>query len=147
MPSSSKRSVNHSSSSNSQSPRCKPSPQPIHRTVVELGANVTNVSLGDRIFTQAQANALCGPDRGGLQQYALLHADYAAGIPDQLSFDEFAALADFGRVIITASTRNLVKVEYLDSLAATQVVERKSEFGDVLARIREIVGDDLVCIL
>ncbi|KAL2871397.1 zinc-binding alcohol dehydrogenase family protein [Aspergillus lucknowensis] len=171
--------------------------QDIAGTVVSLGDNVTKFAVGDRIF--GQSDVLGGPDQGGLQQYVVLHADYAAKIPDGLSFDEaatipvnavagfvalfhesgfgltpaefnsgqesvdysnetilvigggsntgkfglqFAKLAGFGRVVTTASTRDAAKVDYLKSLGATHVIDREAE--DVVARIRELVGDDLL---
>lgn len=63
--------------------------QDISGTVLELGAGVTSFSAGDRIF--GQGNALGGPDENGLQQFAVLNADYAARIPDALSFDDAAS--------------------------------------------------------
>ncbi|KAL4866263.1 hypothetical protein BDV12DRAFT_199328 [Aspergillus spectabilis] len=64
--------------------------QDIAGIVVSLGANVTNFSIGDRIFGQTDVRG--GPDQGGLQEYALLHADYAASIPDSIGFDEAATI-------------------------------------------------------
>ncbi|KAL5000555.1 hypothetical protein BDV10DRAFT_162315 [Aspergillus recurvatus] len=57
------------------------------------------------ISLRGQTNALGGPDQGELQQYALLHAHYAARIPDLLSLDEKATIP----VIAVASVVTLFR--------------------------------------
>ncbi|KAL3497169.1 GroES-like protein [Aspergillus germanicus] len=177
--------------------------QDISGTVVSLGNNVSKFRIGDRIF--GQSNVLDGPDQGGLQQYALLHTDYAARISDNLSFDDaatipvnavasfvalfhesglglrpaefnlsseksdavdyskdtilvigggsntgkfglmFARLAGFGKVITTAGgTGDARKMERLRSLGATHIIDRNASDAEIVRRVRELVGDNLV---
>ncbi|KAL3467300.1 GroES-like protein [Aspergillus heterothallicus] len=161
--------------------------QDIAGTVVSLGEGVTAFTPGDRIF--GQSNVLGGPDQGGLQEYALLHADYAARIPENLTFDDaatipvnavasfvalfhssglvdyshdaivvigggsntgkfglmFAKLAGFGKVItIAGGTRDSRKMEYLRSLGATHVIDRRLTYLEIEREIRDLVGDSLV---
>ncbi|KAL5339393.1 GroES-like protein [Aspergillus crustosus] len=179
--------------------------QDISGTVLSLGPNVSESSFtpGDRIFGQTDARA--GPDQGGLQQYAILHSDYAAKIPESLSFDEaatipvnavasfvalfhesglglsvdlgiggkdkagdyadetilvigggsntgkfglqFAKLAGFGKVVTTAGVKDSQKVEGLESLGATHIIDRSVGDEEIERQIRDIVGDELIYIL
>ncbi|KAL2847505.1 GroES-like protein [Aspergillus pseudoustus] len=178
--------------------------QDIAGTVVSLGYGVTTFSPGDRIF--GQSNVFGGPDQGGLQEYALLHADYAARIPENLSFDDaatipvnavasfvalfhesglglrparfsiaggesgrvvdysreaivvigggsntgkfglmFAKLAGFGKVItIAGGTGDERKMDYLRSLGATHIIDRRLTYLEIEREIRDLVGDSLI---
>ncbi|KAF3390004.1 Deshydrogenase mlcG [Talaromyces pinophilus] len=61
----------------------------ISGNVEKIGPDVQRFSVGDRIV--GQSNILSGgPDQAGLQQFCILDAQFAAPIPDHISFDEAA---------------------------------------------------------
>ncbi|KAL4877624.1 GroES-like protein [Aspergillus karnatakaensis] len=64
--------------------------QDISGTVVSLGDNVSTLTVNDRIFGQTDVRA--GPSQGGLQEHVLLTADFAAKIPNSISFDSAATI-------------------------------------------------------
>jgi len=58
--------------------------------VTALGSSVNNFAIGDRVVSQASFSP--GSLQNGLQQYAVLDADFTAKIPDDVSDDEAATL-------------------------------------------------------
>jgi len=161
--------------------------------VTALGEGVTKYSLGDHVF--AQSNFAPGWAQSGLQEYAILDADYSAKVPEGLSDDDaatlpcntlapaiamfhesnlgfpapwtpeashfdyksitllilgggsncgklgvqFAALVGIGRIIVVGGDEATLK-----SYGATHIIDRHGAPEDVTAKIREIVGDDLI---
>lgn len=161
--------------------------------IVALGPDVTRFSIGDRIF--GQANFAPGSLQNGLQEYAVLDADFIAKIPDGFSDDDvaalptntlapvvaffspsllgfpapwgstapnasekdttililgggsscgkygvqLAALAGFGRIVVVGGNETELR-----SYGATHVLDRHGTPREIVARIRKVVGDDLL---
>ena len=59
-------------------------------TVVEVGPNVTVFQKGDRVFGQLETKDKA--DGGGLQQFAILDAEFAAPLPKNVSADQALTL-------------------------------------------------------
>ncbi|KAJ6789294.1 hypothetical protein PWT90_10176 [Aphanocladium album] len=64
-----------------------------------VGDEVTNVKVGDRVFTQAASSS---HDTSGLQEYTLTSATLLGKIPDTLSFEEAATLPVCVPSVVTA---------------------------------------------
>ncbi|EIW77116.1 GroES-like protein [Coniophora puteana RWD-64-598 SS2] len=58
--------------------------------VEEVGAGVTHVSKGDRVFSRGDRGK--GVDHSGYQQYVIAGASFVAKIPESISFDEAASI-------------------------------------------------------
>ena len=162
--------------------------------VTALGSNVdpSRFAINDRVFSQS---LIAEPTQAGLQQYAVLDADFTAKVPDNISEDDaaelptntvtnacalfdstllgfpapwssdtsnvsledttilivgggsntgrfavqFAALAGFGRIVVIGGEEAQLK-----SYGATRVLDRHGSDEEVLTRIRDVVGDDLL---
>lgn len=157
--------------------------------VTALGAEVSNFALGDRVVSQS---LVTDSTQSGLQEYAVLDADFAAKVPDSLSDDDAAelptnavtsALALFDNTLLgfpapwsrkqnlqdttlliigggsncgrfgvqlaaAAGIRRIVVVggdeSELRSYGVTHVLDRHGSDDEVLARIRDVVGDELL---
>ena len=161
--------------------------------ITALGSEVSKFSVGDRVV--GQSSFATGNTQNGLQEYAVLDADFIAKVPGGFSdddaatlptnilaplvalFDEgnlgilapwspeassfdyrgttvlilgggsncgrfgvqLASLAGIGRIVVVGGD----EIE-LKSYGATHVLDRHGTPDEVLARIREIVGDELI---
>ena len=59
-------------------------------TVVRVGESVTSFTKGERVVSQADFSH--GTPQNGLQEYAVLHEQYSAKIPGNVSDDDAATL-------------------------------------------------------
>lgn len=73
-------------------------------TIVEVGAGVENVAVGDTVY--GQANAVAG-NSGALAEYAATSADQVAKAPSGLSIQEAASLPLVGVSALQALTQHI----------------------------------------
>lgn len=120
-------------------------------TIVELGAGVTGWAVGDRVAADFVANG-----RGAHAEYGVVPATSIARLPDNLSFEQGAALVKAGltgrqtvdalnvkpgdRVLVSGALGSVGRaaIQYLQQLGAQPVAGVRP---DRLDEARELAGD------
>ncbi len=72
--------------------------------VVEVGTGVTNVSVGDKVY--GQANVVAG-NSGAFAEFTVTAASQVAAMPDNLDFEQAASLPLVGVSALQALTRHI----------------------------------------
>ncbi|KAL9598444.1 MAG: hypothetical protein Q9219_004480 [cf. Caloplaca sp. 3 TL-2023] len=117
-----------------------PAPGAVHGcdfagTVVALGKDVKNVSVGDRVAGPAHGMNQLQPDVGAFAQYVGTYADLLLKIPDRMSFEEAATL---GTGVATAALSLFQEMRVPASLAQLREPRSKTQ-NEVVVEGREFV--------